>query len=235
MKDVLYQGFQYLSRYNGWIAWNLFLAFIPLCLSFILFRKSSGLISKSATPLKMSPFRSSGRKAILSKSVAWWILLAVYGGFLPNAPYVLTDIIHLIQATWATPSVWVITLFYVPLHLGAIALAFEAYVVSLINQSAYLRRAGLEQYIFSVELLTHSLCAVGIYLGRFLRLNSWDLVTSPHNVLLATLNDLTGKRPLAVILATVLILTVLYWMMKQVTIGLLLRFRELRQDQHFFD
>ena len=236
MEDVLYRGFQYLSRYNGWIAWNLFLAFIPLCLSFILFRRSSILIRGSATPARLSPFRSrSDRNTTPPRSVAWWILLVVYGAFLPNAPYVLTDIIHLIQATWATPSVWVITLFYIPLHLGAIALAFGAYVVSLINQSAYLRRGGLKQYIFGVELLTHSLCAVGIYLGRFVRLNSWDLVTDPHNVLLATLNDLTGKRPLAVILATVLILTVMYWVMKQVTIGLLLRFRELRNDQHTFD
>jgi uncharacterized membrane protein len=235
MEDILYRGFQYLSRYNGWIAWNLFLAFIPLCLSFVLFRKSSSLVKLSGKPSGMSPFRGGSRNETIPRSLVWWILLVVYGAFLPNAPYVLTDIIHLIQATWATPSVWVITLFYIPLHLGAIALAFEAYVVSLINQSAYLRRAGLKQCIFSVELLTHSLCAVGIYLGRFLRFNSWDLVTAPHNVLLATLNDLTGKRPLAVILATVLVLTVLYWMMKQVTIGLLLRFRELRNDQHTFD
>jgi uncharacterized membrane protein len=167
--------------------------------------------------------------------LTWWILLAVYVAFLPNAPYVLTDVIHLIEATWATPSVWVITLFYIPLHFGAIALAFEAYVVSLINQSVYLRRLGLKRYIFSFELLTHCLCAIGIYLGQFVRLNSWDLVTGPKNVLLATLNDLTGKRPIAVILATALILTVLYWMMKQVTIGLLLRFQELRHNQHRFD
>jgi uncharacterized membrane protein len=234
MEDILYRGFQYLSRYNGWILWNLFLAFIPLCLSFILFRQSSILPGGRVTPSRLSPVKERGYRT-QQGSVAWWIVLVVYGAFLPNAPYVLTDIIHLIQATWGTPSVWVITLFYIPLHLGAIALAFGAYVVSLINQSAFLRRAGLKQYIFSIELLTHSLCAVGIYLGRFLRFNSWDLVTGPHNVLLATLNDLTGKRPLAVILATVLILTVLYWLMKQVTLGLLLRFQELRNNRHTFD
>jgi uncharacterized membrane protein len=233
MEDILAKGFQYLSRYNGWIAWNLFLAFIPLVLSFILFRKSSvskalGIISSKKSPIQFNLPNQP-------RSLFWWILLVVYGAFLPNAPYVLTDVIHLIQATWATPSVWVITLFYIPLHMGAIALAFEAYVVSLINQSAYLRRMGKKQYIFSLELLTHSLCAIGIYLGRFVRLNSWDLITDPHNVLLATLNDLTGKRPIAVILATALILAVLYWIMKQVTIGLLLRLQELHHDQHRFD
>jgi uncharacterized membrane protein len=234
MEDILYRGFQYLSRYNGWIAWNLFLAFIPLVLSIILFRKSAFLIKRiGILSLEKSSFQPSQSKS--QKSLTWWILLAIYAAFLPNAPYLLTDIIHLIQATWATSSVWVITLFYIPLHFGAIALGFEAYVISLINQSAYLRRIGMGHYIFSFELLTHSLCAVGIYLGRFVRLNSWDLVTGPQNVILATLNDLTGKRPIAVIIATALILAVLYWIMKQVTIGLLLRFQELQHDQHRFD
>jgi uncharacterized membrane protein len=229
MEDILSRGLQSLSLYNGWIGWNLFLAFIPLVLSFVLFRKSFVLSKLGRKTLIQSP------KINPSISLIWWFFLAVYGAFLPNAPYVLTDIVHLIEATWATPSVWIITLFYIPLHLGAIALAFEAYVVSLINQSAYIRRIGLKQYIFGFELLTHSLCAVGIYLGRFVRLNSWDLVTSPHNVLLATLNDLTGKGPIAVILATALILALLYWLMKQITIGLLLRFRELRHNEHRFD
>jgi uncharacterized membrane protein len=233
MEDILAKGFQYLSRYNGWIAWNLFLAFIPLVLSLILFRKSSISKALGITSSKKSPIQSNLSNQ--PRSLFWWILLVVYGAFLPNAPYVLTDVIHLIQATWATSSVWVITLFYIPLHVGAIAVAFEAYVVSLINQSAYLRRIGKKQYIFGLELLTHSLCAIGIYLGRFVRLNSWDLVTDPHNVLLATLNDLTGKRPIAVILATAFILAVLYWIMKQVTIGLLLRLQELRHNQHRFD
>jgi uncharacterized membrane protein len=212
MVQNLYQKWDYLSRYNQWIAWNLFLAFIPLVISFYLFRRPS-----------------------TQRSPLWWIRLAVYIAFLPNAPYVLTDIIHLIQATWSTPSLWVITFFYIPLHLGAIFVAFEAYVVSLINQSSYLRRIGLKQYIFRAELLTHSLCAIGIYLGRFLRLNSWDIVTAPKNVIVVTLNELTGKGPLAVMFVTAIILTILYWIMKQVTIGILLRIREWRNDSHYFD
>ncbi len=240
MEDILYRGFQYLSRYNGWIAWNLFLALIPLLISFLLFRRSLilkyfGIASPTAPPIASNRLTVSSRALSQHRSAAWWILLAVYGAFLPNAPYVLTDIIHLIQATWATPSVWVITLFYIPLHLGAITLAFEAYVIALINQGAYLRRIGLQKYIFWAELFTHLLSAVGIYLGRFLRFNSWDLVTGSHNVLLATLNDLTGRRPMAVMLATAFILAIFYWMMKQVTIGILLRLRELRSNQHTFD
>ena len=211
MVDSLYQKWQALHLYNGWIVWNLFLAFIPLVLSFYLFRQSTS--------------RRSG----------WWIGAAVYAAFLPNAPYVLTDIVHLINAAWAIPSVWIITLFFIPLHVGAILTGFECYVVSLINQSAYLRRIGLKRYIVPLEWITHILCALGIYLGRFRRLNSWDLITAPQDVLLSTLDDLTAKRPLIVIFGTVLILGSLYWMMKQVTIGILLRARELRAKVHSYD
>lgn len=207
-----YQKWQYLHQYNGWIAWNLFLAFIPLLLSFYLFRRSS-----------------------IQRNLIWWVILAVYAAFLPNAPYVLTDVVHLIAATWAIPSVWIITLFYIPLHVGAMIAGFEAYVVSLINQSAYLRRAGLKRYIIPLEWAAHVLCALGIYLGRFRRLNSWDIIRAPQDVILATFNDLTAKRPLIVISVTVLILGVLYWVMKQVTIGILLRFKELRAKEHRFD
>ncbi len=60
--------------HSGWISWNLFLAFIPMVLSFWLFRRST-----RPTP-------------------PWWIIFLVYAAFLPNAPYLLTDIIHTIQA-----------------------------------------------------------------------------------------------------------------------------------------
>ncbi len=209
---AILQKLESLHRYNAWIAWNLFLAFIPLCISFFLYRREQ-----------------------TRRSPIWCVLFAIYIAFLPNAPYVLTDIIHLVSAAWATPSVYIVTFFYIPIHLSAILLGFEAYVVSLINQSFYLRRIGLKKYIMGAELLTHVLCAIGVYLGRFLRLNSWDIVTAPKDVFLLTLNELTSKGPLAVMFITTLIFLVFYWVMKQVTIGVLLRMKEVRSGQHHFD
>jgi uncharacterized membrane protein len=72
---------------------------------------------------------------------------------------------------------------------------------------------------------------VGIFLGRFIRLNSWDVVTSPRDVIKSVLNTLTAKQPVLVILVTFLIITVLYWMMKQITLGLALRFRQISEEQ----
>jgi uncharacterized membrane protein len=194
--------------YSGWILWNLFLAFIPLVLSFWLFRRKT-----------------------TARSFPWWLGLVVYLAFLPNAPYLLTDIIHLIRGIRAGNSAWIIALIFVPLHVLAILSGFEAYVVSLLNQGHYLKRQGLKQYLIWTELGTHALCAWGIYLGRFRRLNSWDLVSDPGNVVLQALDDLTSKRPLLVIVVTFIILTVLYWLLKQITLGLVLRIRYARASK----
>ncbi len=202
MEYILGDALEAFEKHSGWIIWNLFLAFIPLALSFWLFRRKTN-----------------------SRSFLWWIGLIVFIAFLPNAPYLLTDIIHLIRAGRTVHSVWIIILIFIPLHLFAILSGFEAYVVSLINQGHYLKRQGARKFVVWAELITHALCAIGVFIGRFRRFNSWDLVTDPGYVLLSTANDLTAKLPLLVIAITFVIITVFYWLMKQITLGLLLRLR----------
>lgn len=273
------------SAYSGWIFWNLFLAFIPLVLSFLLFRrknvskswigwfsgivvvigligflpklprvlgKAVGLVQSAIdrdTSALMSvlwlmaialialvlSFILFKRKQNL-RSVGWWLGLAVFIAFLPNAPYLLTDIIHLIRATSSGQiSPWAIVLVIIPIHVAAILLGMEAYVISLMNQGYYLKNHGAKQYIFVGELIVHALCAVGVYLGRFARLNSWELVTDPSNVLLTTFDTLTAKRPALVMVVTFLGLTVLYWLMKQLTIGVRLRWQAAQRGDDGLD
>ncbi|MBF2088004.1 MAG: DUF1361 domain-containing protein [Synechococcales cyanobacterium K44_A2020_017] len=210
MEDVLREALRALSSHSRWILWNLFLAFIPLALSFWLFR---------------------WRQA---RTWFWWIGLVVFIAFLPNAPYLLTDVVHLIRATQAGYSTWVIAVFMIPVHITAILLGTEAYVMAVINQSYYLLQHRAQRFVLPAELLTHALCAVGVYLGRFVRFNSWDLVTRPDEVLIITLDQLTSERPLVVMFGTFVILTVVYWVLKQITIGLLLRVRYARQGRNVF-
>ncbi|WP_035991566.1 DUF1361 domain-containing protein [Leptolyngbya sp. KIOST-1] len=265
--------------YSGWIAWNLFLAAIPLLLSFVLFRRqtlakrwflpacvltgaigvlglgprvprviyglanlaranaSGGLfswlellwllvITALATLLSLGIFKTKRD----SQGWLWWVGLVVFLIFLPNAPYVLTDIIHLIRGTSSGQvRILVVALVFIPIHAVAILLGFEAYVVSILNLVHYLKQSGAKTMVLPLELTIHALSAVGIYLGRFLRFNSWDLVLAPTSVLVDTLDALTSRRPAAVILVTFLILASLYWVMKQITLGLVLRFRYARQ------
>ena len=208
IRDLLANAWQAWNIHSGWIAWNLFLAFIPLALSFWLFRRPSQ-----------------------SRSLLWWVGFLVFTAFLPNAPYLLTDIIHLINAIRDYYSVWIITLVLIPPHLIAILAGFEAYVVSLINLGHYLKQQRVGQFVLWAELLTHGLSAIGVYLGRFRRFNSWDFVTQPDDLARSVINDLTAKRPVLVIVVTFVILTVLYWVMKQVTLGLVLRIRQSRFER----
>ncbi len=179
-----------------WMSWNLFLAFIPLALSIWLFRTQRG------------------------RSLVWWLGFLVFYAFLPNAPYLLTDVIHLINDIRTIPSVWIITLILIPVYLLVILAGFEAYVISLINLGHYLHRIGKSQWILWVELITHALNAVGIYWGRFLRFNSWDFITQPDDVLIKGVDEIIGKQPLMIIVITFGILTGLYWIIKRVTLGL---------------
>lgn len=154
----------------------------------------------------------------------WWGGLATFIAFLPNAPYVLTDIIHLLRGTSAgIIKIWVIAFIFIPIHAAVILVGFEAYVVSLLNVGFYLKQKGLAAFTLPMELCLHGLSALGIYLGRFIRLNSWDMLVDPTSVIVNTLNTLTSRRPLAVICFSFILLTILYWMMKQVTLGLRLR------------
>lgn len=214
MSEKLYEvllGFS--NIYSGWILWNLFLACIPMALSFWLFRRKK-----------------------ISRSLMWWALFVTFIAFLPNAPYVLTDIIHLIRGTRAGLSAWVIALALLPVHSIAILAGFEAYVVSLINQGYYLKKQGASRLVvWASEILTHAICAVGVYLGRFDRFNSWDFVNDPGDIVKTTVRNLISKQPAVIMLVTFVILTLLYWLMKQITLGLYLRYRYLRLGKDIWE
>jgi uncharacterized membrane protein len=204
MKSILADAFDAFNNYSGWIVWNLFLAFIPLFFSFWLFLRRNK-----------------------KRGLFWWIGFIIFITFLPNAPYLLTDIIHLIQAIRGGYSIWITTLVFIPLHSLAIFIGWEAYVISLILQGYYLKIQNAKKFITISELMTHILCAIGIYIGRFRRFNSWDFVTQPDVLLTTTIGDLTTKKPFLVMVITFMILTILYWLTKQITLGTILRIKQL--------
>ncbi|MCW6038927.1 DUF1361 domain-containing protein [Spirulina subsalsa FACHB-351] len=171
------------------------------------------------------------RRRSLRRSAFWWFNFVVFIAFLPNAPYLLTDIIHLIRATRAGFSAWVITLVLIPQHLLAIIAGFEAYVISVMNVGHYLRKIGAKKFILLAELVIHLLSAIGVYLGRFQRFNSWDLITNPDDITYSILNDFTSKRPVFVMFITFWVLTILYWVMKEITLGLGLRMGQAWQKK----
>ena len=158
------------------------------------------------------------------RSLRWWAGFLVFIAFLPNAPYVLTDIIHLIRQIQSGHSVWTVTLALIPQYLAFMLAGFGAYVLSVMNLGYYLKQQGWGKFILPAEIIIHGLSAIGIYLGRFIRFNSWDIITNPDALVNTVMNDLAGKRPVLVMAVTFAVITCLYWAMKQVTLGLILRF-----------
>ncbi len=143
----------------------------------------------------------------------WWRLLlpgALWLLFFPNAPYIITDFVHLYER----PPV---PLWYDIGLLAAFAWSgcFLA-VVSLRTMQRLARQhcGALISWLFVGASI--GLSGLGVYLGRFERWNSWDLLLSPRDVLAAAarpiLFPLSHIRPLGASAMFAMILMVCYVM-----------------------
>jgi uncharacterized membrane protein len=164
--DWIYISGHLFNQSTSRIIWNLFLAFIPFALSFYLFRLP------------------------VLRNLWWWTSLLIFIAFLPNAPYVLTDSIHIVELSLENYPYWAIVLILIPQYMLFICLGFEAYVISLVKLEQYLTNFIAPKYLTLVNAIAHSLCIVGVYIGRFERFNSWDFLTKPGTVLITTIQDL---------------------------------------------
>ncbi|MBA8796211.1 putative membrane protein [Friedmanniella endophytica] len=143
--------------------WNLFLAWIPYLLALLI----------------AAVHRSRGPRPLLVALGLAWLL------FLPNAPYLVTDVIHLGTA-WGAP-LWfdagLIALF------AGTGLALGLASLLIVHRVVEARLGRLWGWCVAVGSLV--LSAVGIYLGRYPRFNSWDVITNPHGLLATVLHRLT--------------------------------------------
>ncbi len=110
----------------------------------------------------------------------WWLLLppALVGiAFFPNAPYIVTDFVHL-DVRPPVPLWYDIGLLASFAWTGIVLGVYALRILQVIFSK------GIGQVLsWLFVLLVLGLSGVGIYLGRFLRWNSWDLVLQPQAVL----------------------------------------------------
>ena len=103
---------------------------------------------------------------------------------LPNAPYVLTDVIHFDESVARSGSAAHVALVLVPGYVGFLAVGFASYVFCVVRVERWLRSAGWSlPRLLGADITLHALCAVGVFLGRVFRFNSWDLLARPGDVL----------------------------------------------------
>jgi uncharacterized membrane protein len=134
------------------LVWNLFLAWLPLLFALALCRRCQ---------------RGEGNGWQTIGLAALWIL------FLPNAPYIFTDLIHL--NTWFHSHYWIDLSLILMVALTGFLLGFlSLYLMQSVVAHRWGRAAG-----WGLIAAATGLSGFGIYLGRILRLNSWDAVLHP--------------------------------------------------------
>ncbi len=137
------------------LVWNLCLAWLPL-----LFALGVCRADRAGAPKKWR----------LRSLAALWLL------FFPNAPYIFTDLTHL--NGWLYGHYWVdLTLILTAALTGFLLGFLSLYLMQSVVADRLGRAAGW-LFILGVTGLT----GIGIYLGRFLRWNSWDVVVHPLGV-----------------------------------------------------
>lgn len=148
---VLYSG----SGIYTFLLWNLLLAWMPLALAWLLWLA----VDRLNRPL-LGP-------ALLP---AWFL-------FFPNAPYIMTDLIHL-RIRDAVP-IWYDAALLFSFAWNGLILGFVS--LWMVQGMVARRRGAAAGWLLALGTLGAG--GFGIYLGRFLRWNSWDVVMDPRLLL----------------------------------------------------
>ena len=160
------------------IFWNFFLAWLPVV--FMLGLDLASVVKQRVT-----------RIALMVPLFLLWLF------FYPNAAYLVTDLLHVFanyeidlnQRFWGNIAFWrhVLTLFMVGLN----GLALGAVALSSVQNLVRKRLGSLVSWLFAAGVLL--LSSFGVYAGRFMRWNSWDLATIP-STLVREFSDLFASR-----------------------------------------
>lgn len=147
-----------LARHRGiptfmFLVWNLFLAWIPFWLSLLLEKVS---FSKILTGI----------------CLLFWLL------FLPNAPYIVTDLLHL---KFRPPvPFWFDLMLIFSFAWTGLLLGFA----SLLKVQQFLSKSFPKFIVTGFTTTAIFLCGFGVYIGRFQRWNSWDIFANPFALMM---------------------------------------------------
>lgn len=175
------------------LLWNLFLAYIPYFIS--------GWLSR--TPSWAAYPRKFGLVFIA------WLL------FIPNTFYILTDLFHL--GNHAGAPLWydlllIISFAWNGLMLGILSIRQMEKIVAL-----YL--PGKADWVFLYPIMM--LNALGVYIGRYLRFNTWDVITNPFGLVsdIAQLvwHPLQYREAWAMVICFSVLMTLVYTTLKKVS------------------
>jgi uncharacterized membrane protein len=167
--------------------WNLFLAFVPWALTS--FYTMTKRLQKS--------------KIAVAVIFLFWLM------FFPNAPYILTDLFHLRRIP--TMPVWFDLLMILSFAWTGLLFGY----LSLWDIERILKRKLNKVFVRLITTLLLFLGSFGVYLGRYLRWNSWDVITKPFMLMYdigdRVFNPLDHQTTWGMTLFMGLFLNIIYW------------------------
>lgn len=141
------------------LVWNLFLAWVPYWISVSLYNRT---------------LRNDHPIYLYTLGFLWVL-------FLPNAPYIVTDFVHL--GRYQGPPIWLeVTVLGAFAGVGLV-LGFRSIWIVQQSLKIYLQRLGKDRHaqvvpnLVAVGVLLAS--GIGIFAGRVWRVNSWDVIYDP--------------------------------------------------------
>lgn len=139
----------------AFLVWNIFLAYIPFAIAQYL---SLQYLSKK-------------------KNWVFYIGMGLWLLFFPNALYIVTDLMHL-QLTTTVPKWFDVIVLFSSGLLGLLFAFVSLYMIEQLIKPVF-STIGIKLVIFLILLSA----SFGVYLGRFLRWNSWDIINNPFTLL----------------------------------------------------
>ena len=133
----------------GFLIWNLFLAWIPFIIAYFTYTMK---------------FSKKQIYVVVPLAAFFWLI------FFPNAPYILTDFQHLAGSLRDVP-VWYDVMLLIWFAFTGLMLG----MVSLFLMQEVIRREFGRWIGWGFVALVSALTSAGVYVGRFLRWNSWDI------------------------------------------------------------
>jgi uncharacterized membrane protein len=175
------------------LIWNLFLAFVPYWIS----------------------STASKRKDWMQSNVKFFVVFICWLLFLPNSFYIITDLFHLRHHV-SIPLWYDLALIFSTAWNGLLMGVLSVRQMEKIVEKKWNIETGV-WFLYPIMLLN----AFGIYLGRYSRFNSWDVVTNPSNlideIMYMLVHPIRNRLDWGMIFCYAVLMTLIYVTVKKIS------------------
>lgn len=145
---------------TGWadyffLWWNLFLAAVPFGIALVL----------------------RGSENLQKNNLLFAAIMMIWLLFLPNAPYIITDLLHVTGSNYS--YIWYDILMILTFAISGLVFGYQSLAIMA---SMVLKKTSVRVQTLFISMVLFA-CGFGVYLGRYHRFNSWEVIGEPMTIL----------------------------------------------------